>query len=161
MKALPQFINEFFSAGTQLDENNLFMTRSDGVLLYTNNRDGNEQATGALISGLWQAAKAITDFIPVDQGGDVFRLSFDTTSKGLYICPILLHNEEYFLGVTYAGQVNPGQLKLKIKRTALLLSEFIIKKGQQKKSISEKRENFLFSNISDDEMDKLFLFARE
>ncbi len=162
MSNIPSLLKNFFSSEMSLQDQSIFVTRKDGILLYSNIKDGSEQAVSALVSGLWQAAKSITDFLPRENGAGPYRLSFDTSSKGLYIFPLLLHQEEYFLAVTYAEQLNPGQLKQKIKHTALQLSEFIIKKGQHlTKEKTAKREGYLFSQISDEEMDHLFSFAGE
>jgi hypothetical protein len=137
-----------------------FFTRRDGVLIYSNDKKNHAQSASALIGGVWQAAEALMQIIPNDGQQEMFRLSYDTSSQGLFIHPVSINNEQYYLGVTYVNTLNPGHLKMKIKHTALRLSEFIIKKGEQKVEVINDEE-FLFKDISDEEMDRVFSFVRD
>ncbi len=154
--SLPDLLIEFFSRNDFLQDQFVFISRRDGHLLYSNQDKSSSQSAAALMSGLWQAAQALVNFIPSDNQGDSFRLTYDTSSKGLYICPIIVHKEEYYLGVSYAGVLNPGQLKQNIKHTALRLSDFINKNVGAIKVEVDKGETYLFQEISDEEMDRIF-----
>ena len=77
--------------------------------------------------------------------------------------PILLSGKKYFLGAIYKECLNPGQLK---RHLALIKEEMnliffeepssVKFKTQQTKTISNQRDGFLFQEISDDEIDRLF-----
>jgi len=125
-----------------------------------------------LLGGVWQASKALSDFIPQTQEskqaehsfGEEFRLSFDTSSKGVYIVPLKILDEELFLGLIYFDEVNPGSIKSKTRELALKLSESLetqIKSQNTHKSVEGKKINdFLFDDITDAEMDHLFSFGK-
>ncbi|MBL7665458.1 MAG: hypothetical protein JNM93_10030 [Bacteriovoracaceae bacterium] len=135
-------------------EEKIFITRRDGHLLFTNQKNMDAHSAGALISGVWQAAHALGHYIPGFKMDDYYRLSFDTSSKGLYIFPFLVQKDDYYFGITYSGKVNPGQLKMQVQNLASKLETFA--QNNMKKFKTKDREGFLFKEITDAEMDRLF-----
>jgi hypothetical protein len=162
LENLPKLAEEFFTEVadvTHLRNSSLFLCRSDGVPLYVKNELSSEfdsSSVGALLGGVWQAARAMASFIPSSNDEDVFRLSFDTSDKGIYIVPIKLGNEEVYLGMIYFGEVNPGMIKSKLREMSWRFSEFW---SMTEFSSFDKVDNSLFNNITDDEMDNLFSTA--
>ena len=164
MDSFPKLVNDFFvdvADISQLRNSSLFLCRADGVPLYSNNslgKDVSEASVGALLGGVWQAARALASFIPDNEDNeDIFRLSFDTSSRGLYIVPTPINGEEFYLGLIYFSEVNPGQIKSRLRDLSFKFVEYI-------ESIStliapKENEDFLFDDISDDEMDNLFSFG--
>ena len=152
-------MNDFFSKEKLSSKQQIFITGREGIILYSTMENKDAVHAGVLMSGLWQAANALSDFIPQKNKEDFFRLSFDTSSKGLYIYPFFIQKEEYYLGATYFDKLNPGQLKLKIQNLAWKLSKYLDKEMKEYKNIETKRDDFLFTDISDDEMDRLFSFV--
>lgn len=165
---IPKYVEAFFQS-CEIDEKlnrfSFFMIRYDGVVLYHNNtlaQASSKSSIGALLGGVWQAAKALADFIPQEKKADGYRLSFDTSSQGIYIVPIPSQYEELYLGLIYHEEVNPGLIKNKMREMALSFSNYL------NQAIAEKSEesgviepaNFLFKDISDAEMDKLFSFVK-
>lgn len=156
-------VNDFFENVAKLSVTENFaiiFARRDGVLLYSKSyfKDAIEkEAIGALTSGLWQAAKALIDLIPNTDEEDDFRLSFDTSSGGLYLLPVEHQGEEYQLGLVFKGSINPAQLKSKLRNTRDQLEYFLqeVFAGMP----VENKNSFLFNDITDDEMDSLFAFG--
>ena len=159
----PEKIERFFKEVADISvlaNSSLFVCRADGVNLFHMNglgQEANEMSVGALLGGVWHAARELVKFIPKQNDEDVFRLSFDTSSQGVYILPIKLVDEEFYLGLIYFDEMNPGFVKSRLRDLAFRLQEFLEKDSEKK--AAKKDESVLFENISDDEMDNLFSFA--
>ena len=155
---LPKLADEFFSEVadlSQLTNSSLFLCRSDGVPLYVRNELNSEfddASVGALLGGVWQAARAMASFIPNSSMEEEYRLSFDTSDKGIYIVPINLDGEEVYLGLIYFNEVNPGMIKAKLREISWRFLEFWSLVNFKE----EAQDSSLFNNITDEEMDNLF-----
>lgn len=166
---LPIIIENFFN-NKVLDQKflktSLFLIRSDGVLLYSKEGLVNSNAKvsiGVLLAGVWQAAYALSQFIPTKLE-ESFRLSFDSSSQGIYLLPISYKGIDLFLGLIFQDEVNPAYLKNKLKDLANSLSEYLENNDTESVKIIKKEttpSNFLFDNISDSEMDSLFAFTNK
>lgn len=165
----PKLATDYFVENKELlnsKEMALFLVRPDGVPIYHQANfpmEVNESSIGALLGGVWQAAKALSTFIPADDQSGGFRLSFDTCSKGVYILPIEVRGEEYFLGIIYYNETNPGMVKLHMRNFVLKFHDYIenvliSKNTSPEVALDEAEEEVLFKNITDDEMDQLFSF---
>lgn len=137
----------------------LFVTREDGITVYDTIQDNTTTSVAALVSGVWQASEALMGLVKKDQEVMEFRLGFDTSSQGIYLFPFALTGKRYFLGAIYNDCLNPGQLK---RSVALIKEEMdVLFKNEAeevipKKAITPQREGFLFKDISDEEIDRLF-----
>lgn len=135
----------------------LFVTREDGITVYDTIQDNTTASVAALVSGVWQASEALMGL--VKQNDDVmdFRLGFDTSSQGIYLFPFSLSGKRYFLGAIYNDCLNPGQLKRQIAMIKEEMDRLFLSSEVAKPQVKTKvREGFLFQDISDEEMDKLF-----
>jgi hypothetical protein len=169
---IPKYVKAFFDSceiDEKLNNYSFFLIRSDGVVLYHNNNLANsltKSSIGALLSGVWQASKALSEFIPAEKAREGYRLSFDTSSQGIYIVPISTEIDELYLGLIYHDEVNPGFIKNKMRDMALSFSEFLnqeIKENQEVdgvKNLQFDKNDYLFGYISDAEMDRLFAFIK-
>lgn len=170
---IPKYVETFFQSceiDEKLNRYSFFLIRHDGVVLYHNNNLANslsKSSIGALLGGVWQAARALASFIPKEESKEGYRLSFDTASQGVYIVPISVGEEELYLGLIYHDEVNPGFIKNKIREVAASFSEFLeaelkesMKKNQSQKKAPVSKSEYLFSDITDSEMDRLFAFAK-
>lgn len=150
-------------------KHSLFLCRNDGVLLYSRtdiDSPDSEMSIGALLGGLWQAAEALSLFIPGKHSCHDFRLSFDTSNKGIYVVPLEYMGKSYYLGIIYLNEVNPGLLKSKVRALAKKLEINLVNNAKKsEKELSDgatdctSKNDFLFEDISDDEVDELFSFA--
>ena len=136
----------------------LFVTREDGITIYDSVQDQTTTSVSALVSGVWQASEALMGLAHPKQDVMDFRLGFDTSSQGIYLMPFSLKGKRYFLGAIYHECVNPGQLKrqvvmIKEEMDRLFASEPVAPKTQNK---TMSREGFLFQEITDAEIDRLF-----
>ncbi|MCO4792920.1 MAG: hypothetical protein KC493_04365 [Bacteriovoracaceae bacterium] len=153
---LINFLNEYLSTSA-LDRFSVFACRQDGVILYK--RDGiglsvDHSSVGALLGGVWQAANTLASFLPEQEKKEIFRLSFDTSSSGIYILPFELNNTDYYIGLLYSDEVNPGFIKNRLRDLMMRLEEYL---GLTISFEPEKEENErLFENITDDEIETMF-----
>lgn len=166
---IPKFSKRFFEEYSDIDRLkhcSLFMCRADGVLVYHKNGLGDQvehDSVGALLGGIWQAAEALIQFLPKSKKAEDYRLSFDTSSRGVFIQPIVLKDETYYLGLLYDDELNPAMVKSKMRILAMNFKKYLEQELKDKKeeNYSQSVENYLFKDISDAEMDRLFSFAQK
>lgn len=169
---IPKYVEAFFKSceiDDKINRFSFFMIRSDGVVLYHNNTMANslsKSSIGALLSGVWQASKALSEFIPKEEAKEGYRLSFDTSSQGIYIVPISTDIDELYLGLIYHDEVNPGLIKNKMREMAMSFGEFLNQELKDHRAATElanssfDKNDYLFADISDAEMDRLFAFIK-
>lgn len=170
---IPKYVETFFQSceiDEKLNRYSFFLIRHDGVVLYHNNNLADslsKSSIGALLGGVWQAARALANFIPKEEAKEGYRLSFDTSAQGVYIVPINVGVEELYLGLIYHDEVNPGFIKNKIREMAASFSEFLeaelkeaLANKQSVKKAQMTKSEYLFADITDSEMDRLFAFAK-
>ena len=129
----------------------LYVVRSDGSVIYKDGDFKNNQAVGALISGAWQAT---TEILKHDKDAS-FRFSFDTSSSGIYVLSLVLEGETLYLASIFKNEVNPGRLKVNMRKMRNVLSE----KLDGLSPAEPPREGLLFEDLSDDEVNNLFSFG--
>ncbi len=169
-QSIPRYVETFFRSceiDEKLNRYSFFLIRHDGVVLYHNNNLADslsKSSIGALLGGVWQAARALADFIPKEEKQEGYRLSFDTSAQGVYIVPITAGDEELYLGLIYHDEVNPGFIKNKIREMAASFTEYLeaeIKNfATTRNTQKQTKSEFLFGDITDSEMDRLFAFAK-
>ena len=136
----------------------IFLSREDGITIYDSVQNNTTSSVSALVSGVWQASEALISLASPSQNIMEFRLGFDTSSQGIYLYPVYLSGKRYLLGAIYRDCLNPGQLKrqlamIKEEIDLIFFEEPISTKSKKK---FPEREGFLFQEISDDEIDRLF-----
>lgn len=134
--------------------NRLVVIRHDGINIYSNVDNQFEASSiGALVSGLWQAAESLSSLLKNNNEFFEFRLGFDTSSDGLYVLPFTIMDSTYYICAIYNDSNNPAKLKRNLRllkeNLEVFLSEFSF-------DTEANRKGYLFSDISDDEMDQLF-----
>lgn len=137
----------------------LFVSRDDGITVYDSVQNHTTTSVSALVSGVWQASEALMGLAHPELDLLEFRLGFDTSSQGVYLFPLSILEKKYFLGAIYQDCLNPGQLKrqiamIKQEIDRIFSEEKIVTSSKQTKS--NNRQSFLFQEISDDEIDRLF-----
>lgn len=135
----------------------IVLLRSDGIHIYSNVESQFETSSiGALVSGLWHAAQSLSAMTNTKTSEDEFRLSFDTSLDGLHVLPLKIMGEIYFLCAIFSSEQNPGKLKRLIR---LLRDNLEVYLSGYSKDQSANRTEYLFKEISDDEIEKLFSFG--
>jgi len=134
----------------------LFVTREDGITIYDSVQNNTTTSVAALVSGVWQASEALMNLVYQQNEVMDFRLGFDTSSQGIYLFPFTLSGKRYFLGAIYNDCLNPGQLKRQIALIKEEMERLFLSEPLPKKKIMTAREGYLFQDISDAEIDRLF-----
>lgn len=134
----------------------LFVTRDDGITIYDSIRDNTTNSVAALVSGVWQASEALMALVSQQNQVMDFRLGFDTSSQGIYLFPFTLSGKKYFLGAIYDDCLNPGQLKRQIALIKEEMERLFEAEPLPKKTMLTSRQGYLFQDISDEEIDRLF-----
>jgi hypothetical protein len=134
----------------------LFVTREDGITIYDSVQNNTTNSVAALVSGVWQASEALMNLVHNQNHVMEFRLGFDTSSQGIYLFPFTLNNKRYFLGAIYADCLNPGLLKRQMAVIKDEMEVFFKAEPVEKKAILTSRQGYLFKDITDAEMDRLF-----
>lgn len=157
---LTNFLDEQRKESHTVFEHTLFVCRNDGLVLYFHTQDKkvDKNSVGALVGGLWQAGKTVVDMFGKNAEPITYRLSFDTSSSGLHLLPFSVGSDEYFMGLYFSELVNPALLKNRMKSLMHGLSGQF-EKIKHEEVVPQKKEEQLFSNITDDEIDNLFSFA--
>jgi len=135
---------------------NVFVFREDGIPMYGVYKDLDRNSVGALMAGSWQAANALSGFIQGKANNEIFRFSFDTSERGVYILPFSIKKTAFLLGVIFKGQVNPGLIKSKMRQMLDKLLQHVETLKEETPKVN--RESFLFKELSDREIDRLFSF---
>jgi len=112
------------------------------------------QSLGALLAGVWQASEALKDFMSEDESKENLRLSFQNAHSGYLILPPSEKNPKIIFAFLFEKQTNPGKLKHLAGKIKNHFNEIEILNKD-----SSESEEFLFKNITEDEVDKLFSFA--
>ena len=86
-----------------------------------------------------------------------FRFVFDSTDHGVLIFPVEGEGQGFHLAAIYEGCVNPALLKRQVHGLGGKLAQHVRQLPKQTRVFNQpQREGYLFSDISDDEMDRLF-----
>jgi hypothetical protein len=134
----------------------LFVTREDGITIYDSVQNNTTTSVAALVSGVWQASEALMNLVHNQNEVMDFRLGFDTSSQGIYLFPFELSGKRYFLGAIYNNCLNPGQLKRQISMIKVEMETIFLNEPLPQKIIMSSRQGYLFQDISDVEIDRLF-----
>ncbi len=131
---------------------NLFLIRDDGhTLIRSHEKD--EHHLAVLISSMWNASHAaskIFDHYSLDQ----YRLGFDCGDKGLFILPIKKNDKVILLGCVFKNALQTGKLKQEIRNLANEIGEYFEDESQ------DRYEDFIFKDLSDEEIDQVFAAIR-
>lgn len=159
MNNINQIIKNFF-VDINLDKNHeLSVVRADGIVIYSTVKNYMDRASiGALISGLWQAALSLSNYIDENADSDKFRLGFDTSMAGVNVLPLKINGKEFFICSLFKECINPAKLKQKMKLITLELEAYVKKEFKPETNNTIERTGYLFDSITDEEMDQLFNF---
>lgn len=162
----PGSITEFFKENIveeRFGPLNVFITRPDGHIIFkrTASTEKTDTSIGALIAGLWQASQALSSIISNNEGPSNYRLSYDTSSNGVYVLPITHGSDLYCVGVVFNQVVNPGALKNYLRDLQARLQNYLDSKPvvkNKENSPKSNQEKYLFNDLTDAEVDQLFNF---
>jgi len=134
----------------------LLVVRNDGLLIWDGRPDNQSQALAALCGGVWEASNAMAKAAGQNTVQD-FRFVFDSTDRGVLIFPIQGEKQNFYLTAIYQGCVNPALLKRQVHALGTKLAAHVRALPRPTRATpAPQRTGFLFSDISDEEMDRLF-----
>jgi predicted regulator of Ras-like GTPase activity (Roadblock/LC7/MglB family) len=145
---------------SDLKNHNIMLVRQDGLVLYSNvEKSLNKHSFGALVGGVWQAAETLSNLVE-SETDDIFRLNFGTSSKGIYILPVSHGKDSLYLSLIFKDEVNPAKIRYQMQNVRSDIQFGLDQIKPQRKEKKVERKGFLFSNITDAEMDQLFNITR-
>lgn len=151
---LNEKISNFFDQDDSLKNFDFFIFRNDGISIFHHSSVYDKNSAGALISSVWHASSTLMNFMP-QKNQDEFRFSFDTSNGGIYILPIKFEFTEYLFALIFKNEMNPALVKNKMRDLKYKLEQFI-NKSKKSNAVKNVRKSYLFNEISEEEMDKLF-----
>ena len=116
-----------------------------------------DESVGPLLIGSWQAMQALSQKIGENGSEDIYRLGFESSKAGIYILPFNINKKDFYICGIYDDVNNPALLKRNLRNLKNNLSNYLLEHCSQNEDI---RQDFLFNNITDKEMDNLFSFSR-
>ena len=81
-------------------------------------------------------------------------LSFGSSAEGLFVNNVKIDVHEYIIFMIYKDCLNPAKLKLKFRSLRQLVEDFLFFELEQ-----DTKEEKIFSDITDKEVDDLFSFT--
>lgn len=148
---LNQRINDHIESIDISRLHNLFIYRDDGINIFTKD-EKNKSTIGALVAGVWQASSELSKNVKIESDKE-FQFNFYNSNSGVYLISICANSNQYIIGTSYENEINPGKLKLELRRFAKNIEAFITKF----KNVETKvRTEYLFNEISDHEIDAMF-----
>lgn len=157
--SLQQDMREFFKQMEIPSGVRIIVSRQDGIQMVDTHKDNLSQSLSALCAGSWEASWAMLKTMrPRDNFND-YRFCFDTSSHGVLILPFPLKNQIFYIAGIYDNALNPALLKRKIQNLKIQLVNQLEKKinsSSSKLAEIPVNENYLFTDITDEEMDRLF-----
>lgn len=160
---LTKLVQHYFTNFAEVSFPKTTLVRPDGIVVYAAEDAKNEAASiGALVGGVWQAATALGSQQNNKDSFFDYRFSFDKSDSGIYILLLVLKNQEYYLCTIYDNTFNPALLKRNFRVLKEELNKYINENIDNDVTVNkieeENRADYLFKNITDEEMDNLFAF---
>ena len=159
-KLLDKIIKKQISVLGNDFESSIMIVRNDGVSLWSNDKNWKmeeKHSLGALVAGLWSSGSALVDTIT--SNGINSQLSMGNSSDGLYLLPISLEGRRYAFTILYKSSKNPSKLKFKFRLVKKLIEDSYFEESLENDKVEEgkNKTKMLFNNITDEEIDNLFL----
>lgn len=147
-QSISHFLNE-----KEISDAEVFLTDMDGYLLYTS-KDQVDKSLIALIAGVYQGSRKL--FGIMANGQDIPSLSLGEGGDNLFVTQLNIKGRELLLSSVLKEIAYPARYKMYLKHLADTLVENYPE--NETTQLPEKTEDggFLFTDISDDEVDRLF-----
>lgn len=135
----------------------LMVVRRDGLMVWDAAPDQRSQSLAALCGGVWEASMAMAQTAGAAEGAAGFRLVFDDAATGMLVLPLALEGQTYYLAGVYGDCVNPARLRRQVQELRDAVAEtWVAAPAKKVVSATAGREGYLFTDITDEEMDRLF-----
>lgn len=137
------------SLSSRLAKHHLIIANHDGLNLYSNNSDKQNSTMGALLGGVWQASMALLS----QENLKDLRLGFDDGENGFCIVDFKVGEKTCFACLMFKNEIAPGALRGQLRLWCDELS-LQLKNWRPNKTSA----GFLFKDVTDEEIDRLFGF---
>jgi hypothetical protein len=152
-----QRLSEAFGRRRLPDGIRLMVVRRDGLMVWDAAPDQRSQSLAALCGGVWEASMAMAQTAGAAQEASGFRLVFDDAATGMMVLPLSVEGQTYYLAGVYGDCVNPARLRRQVQELRDVVAETWVAVPVKKSTpVSTGREGYLFTDITDEEMDRLF-----
>ena len=152
-------LDDAFARFSPTGDTKLFVVRRDGLMVWEKKAGPQSQALAALCSGVWEAAFAMAQAAGTTTAPNGFRLVFDDAAAGVLVFPLTVDSTIYYLGSVYSDCTNPGRLRRQIQNLRESVEENLKSTSEARTTqtkLTSEREGYLFKDITDAEMDRLF-----
>ena len=154
------FVQEYFASLPKFSNQRYILFRDDGGVIFDSQHNDQTQSIGALAIATWQSSLTLLKIVDSRGKDDEFRMSFATSSEGIFLQSFLHLNVNFYLAILYSECINPGLLKRNAIKLKIELVDYLQKKINSSQvlnnSSSKKRKEYLFAEITDEEIEKIF-----
>ena len=153
-----EFLKSFITNYVQqknLTDARVCLSDLDGYLIY--GADQNiDNSTIALIAGVYQGARKLYE-LSSDDSNELPALSLGRESNGLFIKSLKINNRELLLSGFLKGVKYPSRYKMYLNLLVDgLVENYPDNETAEQSNSDAQKEDFLFEDISDNEVDALF-----
>ncbi len=137
----------------RLQKHHILIANRDGICLFSNQEKGKDISMGALLGGVWQASVALLE-INKFQNNDSLKLGFDDGENGFCVVAIELAGRPCYACLVFEKEIAPGAVRGQLKHWCDRLAESL-----ENWSAPATRSGYLFKDVTDEEIDRLFSFG--
>lgn len=138
---------------SRIEKHHVLISNRDGVCLFSNKSNELNISMSALLGGVWQASQALIELNKFKTHNEV-KLGFDDGENGFCIVQIDIAKRPCYACIVFENEIAPGairtQLKLWCDKIADELSLW---------QPPAHRNGYLFKDVTDEEIDRLFGFG--
>lgn len=138
----------------RMERHHLMIANQDGICLYSNRNEQTNISMGALLGGVWQASKALLDIKMTEASGEL-RLGFDDGENGFCVVALELAGRPCYACLVFNNEIAPGALRIQLRHWCDDLSHALVDW-----QAPASRSGYLFKDVTDEEIDRLFGFGR-
>lgn len=123
-----------------------------GMELFHSNETKNNNVS-VLVAAIASATQSLQEHLVIDN--TLERFAITNASQGYYIERVKINNRPCLAFLAYKNEINPARLSWEFRKfvTTLIYDQL------SNTASTNERENYLFKNISDEEIERLFFGA--
>tara|TARA_R110002049_G_scaffold260900_1_gene436978 strand:+ start:32 stop:523 length:492 start_codon:yes stop_codon:yes gene_type:complete len=137
----------------KLKAHHVLISNRDGVCLYSNNNRDINTNMSALLGGVWQASMALIDLNNFKTRNEL-KLGFDDGETGFCIVQITIATRPCYACLVFKNEIAPGALRSALRLWCDKIADALVEWKP-----AAHRSGYLFKDVTDDEIDRLFGFG--
>jgi hypothetical protein len=123
-----------------------------GMELFHSNETKNNNVS-VLVAAIASATQSLQEHLVIDNTLDRFAIT--NSSQGYYIEKATIDSQNCLVFLAYKDEINPARLSWEFRKFVAALASLKVLENKA----SFERESYLFKNISDEEIERLFYGA--